>query len=110
MKMERGRVKNNPIFIVGIKTHRGPAVAYQLAPVAGRMSGIATYQGDLDNPEPTNPSDALSELKCDVDNPHDLAKYLYDMSAASYKDEDIRVCAVGGIYSATWDIAIINRY
>ena len=102
--------KGAPILIVGIKTNFGPAVAYQVAPVAGRMSGIATYRGNLDNPEPTNPSEALTELKCDADNPRDLAKYLYDMSAATYKGEDIRVCAVGGIYSGRWETAVINRY
>lgn len=102
--------KGNPIFIVGVKTNLGPAVAYQLAPVAGRMSGVATYKGNLENPEPTDPDKALTELKCDADNPRDLAKYLYDMSAVIYKDEDIRVCAVGAIYSGKWDIAVINRY
>jgi IMP cyclohydrolase len=102
--------KGNPMFIIGIKTHLVPAVAYQPAPAAGRMAGISTYQGKLDNPEPTNPSQALSELEFDANSPHELAKYLYDMSAASYKGEDIRVCAVAGIYSGAWDTAIINRY
>lgn len=102
--------QENPILVVGIKTNLGPAVAYQVAPVAGRMSGVATYKGDMENPEPTDPNNALTELKCDAANPHDLAKYLYDLSAATYKDEDIRVCAVGGIYSDGWDIAVINRY
>jgi hypothetical protein len=102
--------KDNPILIVGIKTNLGPAVAYEVAPVAGRMGGVATYKGNLDNPEPPNPNEALTELKFNADNPRELAQYLYDMSAASYKDEDIRVCAVGGIYSGKWDIAVINRY
>jgi IMP cyclohydrolase len=103
--------KDGPILIVGIKTNLGPAVAYQVAPVAGRMSGVATYKGDMDNPEPPDPNEALTELEFDADNPHDLAKYLYDMSAAAYKGEDIRVCAVGGIYSGgSWDTAVINRY
>ena len=103
--------KGAPILIVGIKTNLGPAVAYQIAPVAGKMSGVATYKGDMENPEPTDPNNALTELKCDAANPHDLAKYLYDMSAATYKDEDIRVCAVGGVYSGSaWDIAVINRH
>jgi IMP cyclohydrolase len=103
--------KDNPVLIVGIKTNLGPAAAYQLALVAGRMSGVATYKGDMDNPEPTDPKNALTEIKCDADSPQDLARYLYDMSAASYKDEDIRVCAVGGIYTGgSWDMAVINRY
>ncbi len=103
--------KGNPVFIIGIKTHLSPAVAYQMAPAAGSMSGIATYQGSLDNPQPTNPGAALSEMKFDGSSPRDLAKHLYDMSAATYKGEDIRVCSVSGIYSgSSWDIAIINRY
>ncbi len=103
--------KSNPVFIIGIKTQHSPAVAYQVKPAAGRVTGVATYQGSLDNPQPTNPSNALSELDFDGSSPHDLAKYLYDMSAATYKDEDIRVCAAGGVYSGnSWEIAIINRY
>ncbi len=103
--------KGNPVFIIGIKTHQSPAVAYQVAPVAGSMTGVATYQGSMDNPQPTNPSNALFELEFDSSSPHDLAEYLYDISAATYKGEDIRVCSVSGIYSgSSWDIAIINRY
>ncbi len=102
--------KDAPVLIIGIKTNLGPAVAYQVAPVAGRMSGVATYKGDMENPEAPDPNNALTELECDATNPHDLAKYLYDLSAATYQDEDIRVCAVGGIYSGRWDIAVINRH
>jgi IMP cyclohydrolase len=103
--------KDNPVFIIGIKTYNSPAAAYQVAPTAGRMTGISTYQGNLDNPQPTNPSNALFELEFDSSSPHDLAEYLYDISAATYKGEDIRVCSVGGIYSgSSWDTAIINRY
>jgi len=103
--------KDYPVFIVGIKTYHSPALAYQVAPTAGNMSGIATYQGSMDNPQPTNPSAALPEIGFDGSSPRDLAKHLYDMSAATYKGEDIRVCAVGGIYSGnSWDISIINRY
>lgn len=102
--------EDEPVLIVGIKTNLGPAAAYHLAPVAGRMSGVATYKGDMENPEATDPQNALTELRCDVNSPRDLAKYLYDLSAASYQDEDIRVCAVGAIYSGRWDIAVINRH
>jgi IMP cyclohydrolase len=103
--------KDGPILIVGIKTNLGPAAAYQIAPVAGKMSGVATYKGDMEDPEATDPQNALTELNCNASNPHDLAKYLYDLSAASYNGEDIRVCTVGGIYSnGSWDIAVINRH
>jgi hypothetical protein len=103
--------KDKPILIVGIKTNLGPAAAYPIAPVAGKMSGVATYKGNMENPEATDPQNALTELKCEASNPRDLAKYLYDLSAARYNGEDIRVCAVGGIYSnGSWDIAVINRH
>ncbi|MBI4187627.1 MAG: hypothetical protein HY529_00280 [Chloroflexi bacterium] len=103
--------KDNPVFIIGIKTHNSPAAAYQVAPTASRMTGISTYKGDFDNPEPTNPSARLSSLEFKSNTPHELAQYLLDISAATYKGEDIRVCSVGGIYSgSSWDIAIINRH
>ena len=103
--------KNNPVFILGIKTHDAAAAAYQVVPATGRIIGISTYKGNLDNPEPTNPTARLSELEFKGSTSHELAKYMYDISAATYKDEDIRVCAVGGISSGnSWDIAIINKH
>ena len=82
-----------------------------IVPAAGKMTGISTYRGNLDNPQPTNPAAPLAELQFDGITPHDLAKYLYDISAADYKGDDIRVCAAGGIYNgSSWDIAIINKY
>ena len=103
--------KGNPVFIISIKTHNAPAAAYQVSPAAGHITGISVYQGSLDNPEPTNPTARLSWLDFNGSTPHDLAQYLYDMSAADYKGEDIRVCAVGGIFSgSSWDAAIINKH
>jgi IMP cyclohydrolase len=103
--------KSNPVFILGIKTHLKPAVAHQLTPAAGNLSGISTYRGSFDNPEATDPKADLSQIKFTGNNAQELAKYLYDISAASYKGEDIRVCALGSVYSGTaWDIAIISKY
>ena len=103
--------KRKPLFIIGIKTHNLPAVARQVSLTIGKMTGISTYRGYLDNPEPTDPTSSLAELEFNGTTPHDLAKSLYDISAATYKDEDIRVCAVGGIYTGnSWDIAIVNKY
>jgi IMP cyclohydrolase len=104
-------VKDNSVLIIGIKTYQSPATTYLVTPSAGKMTGVATYQGNLDNPQPTNPSKALFDLPFIESSPHDLAKYLYDISAATYKGEDIRVCAIGGVYSGnSWNIDIINRY
>ena len=100
-----------PVFIIGIKTHNLPAVAYQVALPAGSLISISTYKGDFDNPEPTDPTAPLSQVQLDGTNSNDLAKYLYDLSVATYKGDDIRVCTIGGIYSSdSWDIAIINKY
>jgi len=102
--------KGNPVLIIGIKTSGAPAATHQVTSVAGRLAGIATYQGDLNNPEATNPAAAPPELEFNGSDAQDLAKFLYDLSAASYKGDDIRVSTVGGVYSgSTWDIAIINR-
>ena len=103
--------QGSPVFIVGIKTLNATAAAYQVSPAAGKMTGISTYQGNLDNPEPTSPTARLTWVEFDGTTPQELAKHLYDMSAATYKDEDIRVCAVGGIYSGnSWDVAILNKH
>ena len=76
---------------------------------AGLPIGVAPERWNLENPEATDPGSALPELKFSGNSPHDLAKHLYDISAAKHNNEDIRVCAVGGIYSNdSWDIAIIN--
>jgi len=103
--------KGSPIFIVSIKTYNVPAAAYTVSPAAGKMTGISTYQGNLDNPEPTNPTARLNWVEFDGTTPQALAKQIFDMSEATYKGEDIRVCALGAIYSGTsWDVAILNTY
>ena len=103
--------KGSPVFIIGIKTNNAPAAAYQVAPAAGHLTGISTYQGNLDNPEPTSPTARLSWIEFGGSTPQDLAKTLYDISAADYKGEDIRICALGGIYSgSSWDVAVINKF
>lgn len=103
--------KGNPVFIIGIKTHDAPAAAYKVAPDASHLTGVSVYKGNMDSPEPTSPTARLSWIEFKGNTSQDLAKSLYDISAATYKDEDIRVCSVGGIYSGnSWDVAIINKY
>ena len=103
--------KGNPVLIIGIKAFEKPAAAYRLFPVAGCISCISTYRGNLDNPEPTDPAVALPALTFAGNSPDTLAKFIYEISAADYKGDDIRVCSVAGIYSGTaWQIAVINKY
>ncbi|MBI2852760.1 MAG: hypothetical protein HYX84_06635 [Chloroflexi bacterium] len=103
--------KGNPVLIAGIKTFDEPAVAHQLAPEGGCLAGVSTYKGGLETPEPTNPATLLRWLEFTGTTPQNLAKYLYDLSAANYNGEDIRVCAVGGICSgSSWDMAVVNKH
>ncbi len=103
---------DNPVIIIGIKTHDSPAdVRDIMAPPPGNIVGFSTYRGNLENPEPADTRSPLATLAFDGKTPQDLAKYLYDISAADYKGDDIRVCAVAGIYyGRSWDIAIINKH
>jgi IMP cyclohydrolase len=102
--------KVNPVFIIGMKGYNLPAKAVQISPKPGTMIGISTYKGDMDKPEARDPSGALPELEIKGATPEEIAKYLFDISAASYKGNDIRVCSVAGIRSAnlTWGLALKN--
>jgi len=102
----------NPVFIIGIKAHSMFARATQLMPQPGTIVGISTYKGSLDNPESREPSSVLPEIEFKGKSSQELASYLFEISAASYKGNDIRVCSIGGIRSddLTWNISIINSY
>ncbi len=103
--------KGKPAFMLSIATHDVTAAAYPVAPDARHIIGISTYQGNMDKPEPTSPTAQLPWLEFAGSTPRELAKGLYDISAADYKGDDIRVCAVAGVYSADkWKIAIINKH
>jgi hypothetical protein len=77
----------------------------------GTFTGISTYNGDLENPTPFTSLNNLPQIKFNSKDAKELAEYLYKLSEASYKGDDIRVCAVGGIYSAgKWAIAMVNKH
>jgi IMP cyclohydrolase len=98
------------VFVIGIKAYTLPARAALISPQPGKMVGVSTYKGLLDSPEARNPADLFSELEFRGREPEELAVYLFEMSAASYKGNDIRVCTVGGIRNAQkgWRLAIKN--
>lgn len=103
--------RGNPIAIIGITTFDVRSVVHQVAPLPGKLAGVSTYSGSLDNPEPRDPASALTELDFHGKTAEALAKHLYDMSAADYKGDDIRICAVAGIYSGgRWEISILNKH
>lgn len=96
-----------------IKRHDMPAKTFQVKLSPGIFSGISTYNGDLENPTPFASLNNLPQIKFNGKSARELAKYLFDLSAASYNGEDIRVCSVAGIYSATtrrWAIEMVNRH
>lgn len=102
-----------PTLIVSIKAFAKPAAAIRMEPQAGVLTGVSTYKGDANNPQASDPSSEFPRLKFDGKNAAELAKFLYEISQASYKDEDIRVCALGLIYDSanrSWDTAIINAH
>lgn len=102
--------KGKPVAIVGITTFDLRSVVHQFVLLPGKLAGISTYSGSLDNPESRDPRRPLDELEFGGKTSQELAKTLYDISAADYKGDDIRVCAVAAIYSnGRWEIAIINK-
>jgi IMP cyclohydrolase len=98
------------VFLIGIKAYNQPARSITVTPAAGRLTGISTYKGSLDNPEARDPAAVLPEIEFKGLTALDLAAFLFDMSAADYKGNDIRVCAVGAIRSAQtgWQFSIKN--
>jgi IMP cyclohydrolase len=101
--------EKTPVFIIGIKAYNVPARAIQVNPGPGSLIGISTYKGSMENPEPRNPVDALPEIGLQGNTAEEIAQFVFEISAASYKGNDIRVCSLGGIHSARgWVLAINN--
>ena len=102
---------NTPVFFISIKTAGKPAFTWQVQPKAGTLSGVSTYDGNMESPGAFNAEKGLPEIKCTAATPQELADLIYSMSAATYQGDDIRVCAVGGIRSGNaWKLALINRH
>ncbi len=105
------RYQNAPVMYISIKRKDIAAQVFTVKSPAGRLTGIATYNGDIEAPTPFSGTDSLPEIAFDGKTALDLAEYLYGISEYVYKGEDIRVCAVGGIFrDGAWDIAHVNRH
>jgi IMP cyclohydrolase len=99
------------VQFVAIKRKDMPAKAFKITISNGSLTGISTYNGDMENPIPFTSLNSLPQIKFNGKDAKELAEYLYTMSEASYKGEDIRVCTVGGIYTmGKWSIAMVNRH
>jgi IMP cyclohydrolase len=102
--------KTDPVYLVSIATEKGTA-AWQVNPGPGVFYCISTYRGDMENPIAYDIDKVPAEIKCAAVTPQGIADFIYDISAASYKGDDIRVCAIGGVRTGnTWKIAIVNRH
>ncbi|MBN1160602.1 MAG: hypothetical protein JXA17_01455 [Dehalococcoidales bacterium] len=103
--------KNKPVYILSIKTAGRPAFVWTVKPKAGTLYGVATYRGNIENPGAYNTAKGPATLKCDADTPQKMAEFIYEISAADYKGDNIRVCAIGGMRGEdnTWKLALINR-
>jgi len=102
------RTEKGNCFIEVIKRHDMPSKSFTFEPT--NMFGISTYEGEIENPKPYIPS-RMVRLEGRAQTATELAQYLYDISAETYNGDDIRVCAVGGLYrSGKWEIAVINRF
>ena len=104
--------KSTPVYILSIKIESKPAFTWQVEPKAGTLYGVATYQGNMENPGAFNAIKGPAELKCDANTSREIAEFIYEISAADYKGDDIRVCAIGGIRvdDDAWKLALINRH
>ena len=93
----------NLFIIVSIKTADKPAFTWQVKPKPGTLTGVSTYHGNMENPGAFNTDKGPAEIKCDADTPQELADFIYEISAATYQGDDIRVCAIGGVRTDnTW--------
>ena len=102
--------QQSPLHFLSIKRHDGPARIAQVRPAAGMLIGVSTYDGALENPAPFSSFSRPPRIQFKGTDAHELAEYLFDLSAATYNSEDIRVCAVGGVYTGgRWSIAFINK-
>ena len=98
------------LFVSAI-TDSGVALATGVEAENGVLTGVATYSGDLENPQPFDTGAALPRLTVSVRTAAELADYVYGISEATNNDQDIRVCAVGGVLKDNnWELALINAH
>ena len=103
--------KNQPVFCLSIVTNGRPAAAWQVKPKSGVFYGVSTYHGNMETPGAFNIDGGLAELKCDAKKPQEIADFIYNISAANYQGDDIRVCAIGGVRADKgWKTALVNRH
>ena len=105
--------ETEPAYILSIITDTPPADTWIIKPEKATLTGVSTYDGNLENPEAFDVKADLPVIENKCETPGEIAEYIYEISAATNKGEDIRVCAVGGVLSPdnkTWELDVINRH
>jgi len=75
----------------------------------GCLAVVSTYDGNMDNPKPNIHCPTLFCYECFAETPKELAKHIFEISAAKYEGDDIRVCTIAGVFSGgKWNTSIIN--
>jgi IMP cyclohydrolase len=104
-----GNLEIGPVSYISIKRQDRPADAFQVHQKRGTLTGISTYNGALENPESFDPTSGLPTLEITATSPDGIAKYLFEISSANNKGQDIRVCTVGGVrFAKGWTVSIVN--
>ncbi|MFC1988816.1 IMP cyclohydrolase [Chloroflexota bacterium] len=99
------------VYLIGIVEYELPARVFRIEPQAGKMTGISTYGGDLENPEPFDIYSELPVLELKSITPKKIADYIFEISSATSNGDDIRVCSIGGVFDKkkhAWNLAIVN--
>ena len=102
-----------PVYIMSIITDNPPANTWVIKPEKATLTGVSTYNGNLEIPQAFDVSGDLPVIKNDNNNPAEIAEYIYEISAATNQGDDIRVCAIGGVLSndgKTWELSMTNRH
>ena len=105
--------ESEPIYVLSIITDHPPANTWIIKPEKATLTGISTYNGNLENPLAFDVSGSLPVIENDYSTPAEIAEYVYEISEATNQGDDIRVCAIGGVLSddkKTWELSIINRH
>jgi IMP cyclohydrolase len=104
--------KNSMKYILGIKSYNRPARAQEVKVVGGMLTGVSTYKGEMEKPEANQPESVFANVNLVVNSARDLAKFVFGISAAEYKGNDIRVCALAGVLAdnGKWEFDIQNAH
>jgi len=100
------------VYLIGIIEHELPARSFRTEPKVGIMTGISTYNGDMENPKPFDIYSALPEVEFKGRTPQEIADYLFYISSATNNGDDIRVCTVGGVFdikNQMWHLEMVNQ-